>query len=778
VHVGTAQARVEDRRLLQGTGRFVDDVDLPGMCALRVVRSPVASGRIRGLQTDRAAQLPGVRLLVTGEDLADVACIPMRLQLTSDDLTEVLQPVLARERVRYVGEPLAIVVAEDPYTAEDAADAIVADIEPLPAVLDADTAGDAAAPRLWDDRSNVVATLDVAYGDVGHAFADADEIVELEVRIARQSGVPLETRGVLAAPGGTGGLTIWGFTKVPHFNRRVLARLLGVPSSAIVLRSCDAGGGFGIRGEFYPEDFLVPYAALRLGRPVKWIEDRQEHMVAANHSRDQVHRIAGAFATDGTLLGLRDEIVHDTGAYLRTHGVTVPQLTVTMLPGPYRLPAYEGRVHVVTTNKTPAGTYRAPGRYEGTLARERLLDLAAQRLGVDPVELRRINLLGPSELPLERQMSALGTQVRLDAGDYPGLLERALSEADYAAWQAETHALRRRGRTVGTGLAFFLEKSGLGPYETAEVHVDDTGAVQVRTGGASLGQGIETVLAQIAADELGVDPAAVRVVHGDSDLVPDGVGSWASRSTVVGGSAVKLAGERTAALARRVGAEVLGVSEDKVELRGGRVQVRRAPDNAVTLGEVAAACDPLSAVRRGDAPGLSGAAVFTVDHMTYPYGVHLAQVEIDDTGGVSVRRYFVAYEVGRAINPQLVHGQIVGGFAQGLGGALLESFAYGEGGQPLATQLIDYLLPTAAEIPRIGVLVAEDAPSVDNPLGAKGAGEGGITGAGAALAAAVADALGPADAVTALPMTPEHISTVRRMAQDQRRQRRHEGAST
>jgi carbon-monoxide dehydrogenase large subunit/6-hydroxypseudooxynicotine dehydrogenase subunit gamma len=547
-------------------------------------------------------------------------------------------------------------------------------------------------------------------------------------------------------------------TKVAHFNRRVLASLLGMPLRAITLRGCDAGGGFGVRGEFYPEDFLVPYTALRLRRPVKWIEDRGEHMVAANHSRDQVHRIASAFREDGTLLGLRDEVWHDNGAYLRTHGVTVPQLTVTMLPGPYRVPAYDARIHVVTTNKTPAGTYRAPGRYEGTTARERLLDMAAERLGLDPVELRRRNLLTPGELPCDRPMSALGTDVRLDEGDYPGLLERALLASGFASWREEAQRLRERGRLVGTGLACFLEKSGLGPYETARVHVDPSGGVSVMTGGASVGQGIETVLAQIAADELHIAPDDIDVVHGDTDRVPDGLGSWASRSTVVGGSAVKLAAAETAAQALRVGASVLGVSQSKVELADGQVRVRHAPASALSLAEVAAASDPLDMGRRGAPPGLGASAAFSVDHMTYPYGVHLAQVEVDPgTGAVQVRRYFVAYEVGRAINPALVHGQIVGGFAQGLGGALLEDFGYDPSGQPLATQLIDYLVPTAAEIPRIGVLIAEDAPSSGNPLGAKGAGEGGVTAAGAALAGAVSDALGRAGAVTALPMTPEVI---------------------
>lgn len=745
-HVGAARTRLEDRRLLLGAGRFVDDVQVPGALALRAVRSPIAHGLIRRVHTERAAALPGVRLVVTAADLAGVPPIPIRMQVTGDDLSDTLQPILAVDRVRYVGQPVAAVVADEPYLAEDAAELVQVELEPLPAVLDA-----CAAPE--------VALLEVGYADVEEAFAAADEVVELEVRVGRHSGVPMETRGLVAAPDAERRrLTIWGMTKVAHFNRRVLARLLDVPLGAITLRGCDAGGGFGVRGEFYPEDFLVPYAALRLGRPVRWIEDRGEHLVATNHARDQLHRIAGAFSADGRLLALTDTVWHDNGAYLRTHGVAVPQLTITMLPGPYRVPAFSARVHVVTTNKTPAGTYRAPGRYEGTFARERLLDVAAERLGLDPVDLRRRNLLTPAELPHERPMTALGTDMRLDAGDYPGLLERALAEAPFDEWRAETQALRRAGRRVGTGVACFLEKSGLGPYETAGIRVDESGGVTVLSGGASVGQGIETVLAQIAADELGVDPGDITVVQGDSDLVPEGMGSWASRSTVVGGSAVQRAAAETAAQARRVGAELLGVSEDKVELAEGRVRVRRAPANALALGEVAAACDPLSAARRGEPPGLGADAVFAIDHMTYPYGVHLAQVEVDsETGGATVRRYFVAYEVGRAINPLLVHGQIVGGFAQGLGGAFLEEFRYDAAGQPLSTQFLDYLLPTAAETPRVGVLIAEDAPSVDNPLGVKGAGEGGTTAAGAALAAAVADALGSAAAITAVPMTPERL---------------------
>lgn len=758
-HVGTRTARREDGRLLRGQGRFVDDVDLVGQTWLRVVRSTVAHARIVDVDVSRARAHPGARAVLIGEDVDHLPPIPMRLRWTTDPLDDVLQPVIARERVRYVGEPVAVVVADDPYVAEDLADMVEVTYDPLPPVLDATAAVAPDAPSLWNSRGNEVAALELSFGDVDTVFAEADEVVELDLHVGRHSGIPMETRGLLADfDRARGHLRVWGSTKVVHFNRRVLADFLQIPLQRIHFLSTDAGGGFGIRGEFYPEDLLVPYLARVLERPVKWVEDRVEHLTAANHSRQQRHKIAAAFSRDGDLLGLRDEIWHDNGAYLRTHGVTVPELTINMLPGPYRIEHYHSLVHVVTTNKTPAGTYRGPGRYEGTFAREHLFNVAAERLGVDAAELRRRNLLRRDEMPHRRPGSLLGTDMVLQDGDYLGLLDAALDRSGFADWTEEARTARAEGRMVGTGLAFFMEKSGLGPYETAKVEVDPSGAVRVLTGGASLGQGIETVLAQIAADELHVDPSEVEVIHGDTDVVPDGVGSWASRSTVVGGSAVLEAARATAEQAKRVAAELLGVSQDKVVLGEGQARVERTSDRAVSLGDVAAAAaDPM----RGDGSppeGLGQSYNFHVDHMNYPYGVHLAQVEIDPaSGGVTVLRYFVAYEIGRAINPQLVQGQLVGGVAQGIGGALFEEFVYDEGGQPQATTFMDYLLPTVSEMPPVGTLVAEDAPPVDNPLGAMGAGEGGTTGCGAALADAVEDALQRNGAVDRLPMTPARL---------------------
>jgi aerobic carbon-monoxide dehydrogenase large subunit len=759
--VGRSVRRVEDGRLLRGAGRFVDDVDRPGQLSMRIVRASSAHARIVGIDRDRALEVTGVHAVLTAADLDPVPRIPVRLGPFDQPLDAYLQPVLADGRVRYVGEPVAAVVAEDPYLAEDAAELVVAELEPLPVVLDARAAIGSDAAELHDG-GNEALVLERGYGDSAGAFARAAHVVEIEVEVGRHTGVPLETRGLVADyDEALDRLTIWGATKVPHFNRRVLAQLLGMEERRIGLRTTDAGGGFGVRGELYPEDVLVPFLARALRRPVKWIEDRAEHLVATNHSRQQRRRLAGAFAEDGELLAVRDTTWHDNGAYIRTHGVVVPELTLSMLPGPYRVPAYEGRAHVALTNKTPCGTYRGPGRYEATFARERLLDAAADELGLDRVALRRRNLLGPEDLPHHRDLPVLGHPVEIDAGDFPGMLDAAIERSGYAGWVREAQELRAEGRAVGTGLAYFLEKSGGGGFERARVSVDEDGRVRVVAGAATLGQGIETVLAQVTADELGVEPGEIEVTVGDTDLVSAGGGSWASRSTIFAGGAVRLAATAAAERARDVAAELLEAAPPDIRLEGGRAVVAGSPGRSVALGEIAAACDAASAGRRGEEPGLTAARTFVDAPMTYPYGVHLAQVEVDPaTGGVRVRRYFIAYEVGRAVNPALVEGQLVGGAAQGLGGALMEAFRYDADGQPQCTSFMDYLLPSAAEVPPVGTHVREDAPSPGNPLGAKGAGEGGVDGAGAAVAAAVEDALGVARAITAVPVTPEAVRAI------------------
>ncbi len=743
--VGQRVLRLEDRRLLSGRGRFGADVQRPRSLYVRVVRSSVAAGRITGISTDAARESPGVVDVLTAAELPGDLRIPVRLSVQGIDLDQHLQPVLARTHVRYVGEPVAVVVAEDAYAAEDGAELVEVDIEPDEVLLHAPDA----------DESHVAADFTLGYGDVEAAFERAAHVVDLQFHVGRHTAVPMEPRTLVVDVDGEGRLDIFGSTKVPVFNRQVLADLLDMDSYDIRMHHVDAGGGFGVRGEFYPEDFLVPWLARRHGKSMTWTEDRAEHLVAVNHSREQEHRIEMALDADGTILGLRDDVWHDNGGYIRTHGVIVPELTLAMLPGPYRVPAYSGRVRVALTNKTPCGTYRAPGRFEGTTVREQLLDLAAVRVGLSRVELRRRNLLTSQELPHDRALSTLGTDMVLDSGDYGGLMDRALTRVTELGWPDQVRQGRAEGRLLGLGVANFLEKSGLGPHDTADVEVTRSGRVRVHSGGTSLGQGIETVLAQIVADELGVGMHLVEVISGDTQLQPYGTGSWASRSTVVAGNAVRGAGRDVAARVRELVSRALEVDAVDLELVEGTVRVRGVPQRSVTLSEVWLAAQPGSPVLGAEEPaGLWARHRFSVDHMTYPYGTHACLVEVDPgTGGVQVLGYLVAYEVGRAINPQLVEGQLAGGVAQGVGGALLEQFAYDEAGQPQATTFMDYLVPTASELPDLELIVSEDVPATTNELGVRGAGEGGLTGAGAAIASAVSDAVGT-PSVSQLPLAP------------------------
>jgi len=755
--LGARAPRKEDHRLLTGRGRFGSDVQRTKMLHARVIRSSVAHASGLSIDSSAARALPGVVDVVTAADLPGDLSIPVRLKVQNIDLTDHLQPVLAGSTVRYVGEPVAVVLAEDAYLAEDAAELVTVEF-----TREEDVAIDAV------QGGTVAADFTLGYGDIDAAFAEAAHVVGLTFDVGRHTAVPMEPRALVVDIDPTAtSIEIFGATKVPVFNQTTLAGMLGWDPAAIRMHAVDAGGGFGVRGEFYPEDFLIPWLAIRSRRPVSWIEDRAEHLVAVNHSRQQHHRIEVALTDDGTILGLRDDVVHDNGAYARTHGIIVPELTLAMLPGPYRVPAYEGRARAVLTNKTPCGTYRAPGRFEGTTVREQLIDLAADRLGIDRVELRRRNLLRSDELPHRRPVNTLGTEVVLDAGDYGGLLDKALARVRELGWQREVDSARDAGRAVGLGVVMFLEKSGLGPHETADVEVTRSGRVRVHSGGTSLGQGIETALAQVVADQLPVDLDRVDVVNGDTLLQPFGTGSWASRSTVLAGNAVQGAGREVAARMVELTSRMLEVSPDDLELVPGAVQVVGVPGSSATYTEIAAAAQPGSRyLEDGEAAGLSARYRFSIDHMTYPYGAHFAVVEIDPgTGGVKVLRYLVAYEVGRAVNPALVEDQLRGGVAQGVGGALFEEFAYDENGQPLSATFMDYLLPTAVETPEVELVVCEDSPATTNPLGVRGAGEGGLTAAGAALVTAVRDALGGVT-VSALPMTPDRVLEMMQSAAD------------
>ena len=747
--IGQPAWRKEDPRLVTGRGQFVGDLKLPGMLEAVILRSRHAHARLVSVDATRAAALPGAALVLTGAELDHrTTLIPMRLQ-PLPSLSAFLQSPLASGTVRYVGEPIAVIVATNRYLAEDAAELVQVSYEPLPAVVDARLALDVDAPVLHRHAgTNLAAEFSVVVGDVDAAIAGADLVLREHFSIQRHAAIPLETRGLVAAvDGGDGRLTVWGPTKVVHFNRSILARLLGIDEAAIRFVEMDVGGGFGARGEFYPEDFLVPYVALRLGRPVRWIEDRQEHFLSANHSREQHHEVELAVRADGTLLGLRDRLVNDMGAYVRTHGATVPTLSAAMLPGPYLVPNYRCDVRCVLTNTTPTGTYRAPGRFEAAFVRERLVDMVARQLRLDPAEVRRRNFIPSERMPYDVGADALGTRVEYDSGDFGHLFDRALDAVGYQGLRTEQAEARAAGRAVGVGLGFFVEKSGLGPWEYARAELTTAGGVAVFSGLASLGQGAETALAQIAADELSIDYDAVTVHHGDTDLVPRGGGAFASRGTVMGGSALLLAARSLKARVLEEASRQLEVSPADLELSDGRVGVRGAFERSLSLAQLAA----------GGSTPLAAEATFETDHMAYPYGLHVALVEVDqETGVLWLRRYLAAYDVGRAINPTLVEGQLVGGLAQGIGGTLLEELRYDEAGQLLTASFMDYLLPSASEMPaHVRVLITEDAPSPLNPLGVKGAGEGGVVGAPAAIANAVVDALGVE--VRELPLTPERI---------------------
>jgi aerobic carbon-monoxide dehydrogenase large subunit len=756
--VGRSVPRLEDLPLVTGRGRFAADVAFAHMLHMRLVRSAHAHGRILSIDGSAAISLPGVAAVWTFADVRDIPPIDFRLTRI-EGLAPYRQPILARQRVRYVGEPVAAVFATDPYLAEDAADLVEVAVEALPVVLDA-----SAAPGEFEDgRSTEAAVVEKSYGDVAAAFRGAHAVVELDLAIGRHSGVPMETRGAIARyDAARDVLELHGAAKVPHWNRDNIARMLGRAPSTVHLYEGHVGGGFGIRGELYPEDVLVCLAALRLGSPVKWIEDRREHLIAANHSRQQRHQVRAAIDEDGGIVAIEDEFFHDQGGYVRTHAATVPDLAAAMLPGPYRVPAYRALGHVRLTNKTPGGTYRAPGRFESTFVRERLMDAIAARVGIDRIEVRRRNLIGKREMPYTRPLGTLGTEIVLDSGDYAGLLDKALDAVKWSELTADLQRRRAGGESVGAGLAIFVEKSGLGPFDGVRVSVDESGLVEVVTGAASVGQGVETVVAQVCADALGVEYRRVRVVHGRTDRIAFGVGAFASRVTVMTGEATRLAAVAVKAKAMEVAAELLQQSADALEVVEGKVVRKGAAGGpSMTLGDIAKALEPASPLRGGRTPGLAADGWFHTDHMTYPYGVHIAVARVDrETGGVTVERFLVAYDIGRAVNPMLVEGQIAGGFAQGIGGALLEEFLYDEQGEPLSVNFADYLMPTAREVPTLDVLITQDTPSPLNPLGLKGAGEGGVNAVGAAIAAAIDDALGIPGAITTLPVTPQRLRDI------------------
>ena len=755
--IGSSIRRHEDPPLLAGRARYVADVRLPGMLTMVVVRATVAHGTLGSIDCSEARRLPGVEAVFTAQEVSEslggIPSIPPRVSF-DETVTPYLQPIIAHDRVRFVGEPMAVVVARDRYVAEDAADLVFADIDTCPVMMDTG-AEDRPGQRLFEPE-NLVTTLEAGFGDAGRVFAEAEVVVEAELATGRHSGVPMETRGIVVEfDPAVERLTVHGATKVPHWNLATTAALLGMPPGRLRMRETAVGGGFGVRGELYPEDVLAVWAADRLGRSVAWIEDRREHLLTANHSREQLHRARIAGDREGRISAIASDFDMDMGAYARTHSIRVADLTLSMIPGPYDIEAYQGTARCVVTNKTPTGTYRAPGRFESSFVRERLIDLYAAEIGLDPVEVRRRNLIKPDRIPYSRPLSSTGEPMLFSDGDFPSILDRLVGSFDWKALERR----RERGEQVGVGVAMFMEKSGLGPWETGAVEVDPDGLVRVRSGCSSVGQGIRTVLAQIVADRLQLDHARVRVELLDTDRTPYGIGSYASRSTVTAGSALVQAADEVVRITKQVAAVDFEVDAGDLDYRNGSVFVSGSPEFSLSIFEAAARLHPVTARKYGRSePGLAVDSVFEVERVVYPCGANLAVVRVDrETGEVAVEQLILYYDIGTAINPMLVAGQMEGGAIQAVGGTLYEQFAYDGDGNPLCGSFMDYLLPTLAETPTMTALIGEQDPTATNPLGIKGAGEGGVPGVAAAIATAIEHALGRPGLASRLPMTPERV---------------------
>ncbi|MDX3905146.1 MAG: molybdopterin-dependent oxidoreductase [Pigmentiphaga sp.] len=763
--IGQAVPRVEATRFVAGRGRYVDDVQRPGQVYARVVRSAVAHGVIRGIDCEAARGLPGVLDVITGVELAPLLKpIPQRT-VPLPGMEHFAQLPMAVDTVRYVGEPVALVIADDPYLAEDAAELVQARIDPLDVVVDAHEAMKDEILLHPAQGTNKAAAYQVGFGDAEHAFERAHLVVQERFYVHRHSAVPLECRGLVAEwDAGRQHMSVWGAAKVPYANRGILAGMLGLEPGQVDMIECDVGGSFGVRGDFYPEDFLVPYAARKLARPVKWVEDRRENLMALNHSRETHCELAIAFDAEGRILGMRGTMLVDHGAYVRTNTGVMAGKGTQFLPGPYRVPATRFDVFSVCTNKTPAGTYRGPGRYESTFARERLLDIAAQKLGVDPVVLRQRNLIRPEELPYDAGalVPNMGPAV-YDSGNYPEVLTRALQAF---RWQEriKDNGKLRDGRYIGFGLACFVESTGGGPGEYARLTLRHDGCLDLAVGASTAGQGHETSMAQVLAEELDVPMAAIRVWHGSTTLLDKGFGAYHSRSAVMSGSAV-----HRAALAMRErllerAAQQLGRPAASLAWRDGCVVDGETGEASLTLSQLAQGIAPHDhPTDRGE---VEVVGEYFSDQLTYTFGVHLAEVAVDpQTASVDVLDYYCVEDLGRVINPEIVHGQAIGAAMQGLGGTFLDEFVYDESGQLLTGTFADYLLPTSTEFPVIRGDTLELSPSPGNPLGVKGAGEGGIVPTGAVIGNAVSHALaGMGISITTLPISMNNLAALLRDA--------------
>jgi carbon-monoxide dehydrogenase large subunit len=768
--IGQSPRRKEDERLVTGRGRFIDDIAPAGLGHVAFVRSPHARARIAGIDASAARALPGVRVFLTedlpglGEPLPAARADRTNPYVRLD--TPRGQPPLARDEVRYVGEPVAAVVAPDPYQAADAAELIRVEYDPRPAVVDAEAAMAAAAPAVHEGASNVVGQIAEVIGDVDRAFAEADLVVEDHPAHGRVTSMAIETRGLCAQPDPSGtSMTVWAAHQAPYHLRAVVAARLGLPADSVRVIAPDTGGGFGPKEGIYPEDVVVPLLAHHLRRPVKWIQTRTEFLSSSHQARQQAHHARLAATRDGRILGLDVRIVKDVGAY-HYFSVHEPTNTINHLPSQYKVPALRAEGFSVVTNKTPSAPYRGAGRPEAILVVERLLDRLAATLGLDPAEVRARNQIAPAEMPYRPGLVYRdGVPVRYDGGDYPLELRRTLDLIDYAGWRKRQTDLRAQGRRIGLGLAGYLEAGGsVRPGEWATVKVDDRGHVEVLIGVSGSGQGHETVFAQVCAEYLGAAFDDIRVRGGDTSLVPYGYGTGASRVAVNTGNAVAVAAADVKVKACQVASRLLECAPDDVRIENGRAFVVGAPARALPLAQIArVALSDRGLVELGG-PGLWATRFYSPPTVTWSSGVHAAVVEVDvETGRVAILRYAIVHDCGRQLHPVIVDGQIVGGFAQGLGVALGEEIVHADDGQLLTNTLMDYPIPRAADMPPLAMEHLHFATD-HNPLGVRGVGEGATGPPTAALANAVADAFDGRLEITGPVLTPHRVYALLRDA--------------
>ena len=759
--IGAPIKRRDDPRLIQGLAHYVDDFNPPGTLHMALARSPYGKANVRSVDVSKAAAAEGVVAVYTYEETKGIGPVPVGGLVPDAKVPE--QPILADKQVLFAGEPVVAVVAETRYGASDAAALVEIDYEPLDAVVDLEAALEPGSTKVHDDyESNEAFKWGIAGGDVEAGMKEADVIVKEKMTNARVAPLALEPRGVLAhyLPG-EDKMTLWTSTQVPHKVRTLVAGQIGMPENRMRVIAPEVGGGFGSKLNIYREEALAAFVSRELGVPIKWVESRSENFLTTIHGRGQVGEIEMGLKNDGTITAFRYNVLADCGAYYQLLTVAIFTLTGLMLPGPYKIANIEMNATGVFTNKVATDAYRGAGRPEATYILERMMDIAANELGMDPVEIRRKNFPDKSEFPFSTSAG-----LSYDSGDYHLALDRALEAADYPAMRAQQEEARKDGRYLGIGFSTYVEICGMGPsaalggqgWESARVRVEPSGKATVFSGASPHGQGQQTSFAQIVADGLGIDANDVTVVHGDTDVVPYGVGTFGSRGTVVGGSAVVYARDKVRAKMAKFAALEFEADANDIEFEDGKVFVKSAPEKSAGFAEVAMLAYNALALPEDTEPGLEETHFFEPSNFTFPFGTHIVLAEVDpETGDVEILRYVAVDDVGNMINPLLVHGQIHGGIAQGTGQALEEEMLYGEGGQPLNASFMHYALPKANRLPRFELLHTT-TPTDVNPLGAKGVGEAGTIGSTPAVVNAVLDALSPFGITHIdMPLRPERV---------------------